>query len=920
MRLTDFHGPNAGYIVDLYERFTQDPDSVDDEARDLFERWQPQTDGQAAAGTAPASAIPTRSIVSAANLAQAIREYGHLAARLDPLGSPPKGEPSLSARFHGLSEEDLRRLPGELVGGPVAQRSDDAFEAVEMLRAVYSASVGYDSDHLRAFEERQWLREAAESRRLHPQVLPVDQVGLLDRLTQVEVFERFLHRAFPGKYRFSIEGLDMLVPMLDELVEMALTAGACTVLIGMAHRGRLNVLAHVLNKPYSQILAEFKDPIRPEIPDGEIGYTGDVKYHKGARLQLAENDPACMVVSIPPNPSHLEAVNPVVAGMTRAAGTRVDNAGQPRFNPGVTVPVLIHGDAAFPAQGVVAETLNLSRLCGYWTGGAVHVIANNQLGFTTDPHDARSTLHASDLAKGFEVPVVHVNADDPEACVEAIRMAFEYRKTFRKDFVIDLVGYRRHGHNEGDEPAFTQPRMYEVVKGHPTVREVWARVLEERSTIEPGEAGALIEKHNAVLQTELDGLEPSEHLQEPIPRTPPAGAARRVKSGVPLARLRDINAELQKLPAGFNLHPKLERLLTRRRIALDDQGRPGIDWQIAEQLALATILADGVAIRMTGQDVERGTFSQHHAVFYDTETGRRHVPLQSFPQARAAFEIYNSPLSENAALAFEYGYNIQEPHRLVIWEAQYGDFINNAQTVIEEFIVSARAKWGQTPSLVLLLPHGYEGAGPDHSSARLETFLTWAADTNLRITNPTTAAQYFHLLRRQAALLTTDPLPLIVMSPKSLLRHPLTASTGKELTTGSWQPLVEDPDRQADPDAVTQMLLCSGKVSTDLQMSEYREQRQDTAIVKLEQLYRFPMDALLAALDRYPRLRVLRWVQEEPENMGALRFVKNCLMPLAERGLAIEFVSREPGSSPAEGSSALHAARQSALVHEAFGS
>jgi 2-oxoglutarate dehydrogenase E1 component len=529
-------------------------------------------------------------------------------------------------------------------------------------------------------------------------------------------------------------------------------------------------------------------------------------------------------------------------------------------------------------------------------------------------------LHASDLAKGFEVPVVHVNADDPEACVEAIRMASEYRSTFHKDFVIDLIGYRRHGHNEGDEPAFTQPRMYEVIKDHPTVREIWARTLGERGVVQPGEAEALTEKHNSALQAELDGLEPSEDLREQWPRTPPAGAARRVKSGVPLDRLRDISAELQKLPRGFRLHPKLARLITRRSNALEDPDRSSIDWQIAEQLALATILADGVAVRMTGQDVERGTFSQHHAVFYDVQTGRRHVPLQSFSQSRAAFEIYNSPLSENAALAFEYGYNIQEPHRLVIWEAQYGDFINNAQPVLEEFMVSARAKWGQTPSLVLLLPHGYEGAGPDHSSARLETFLTWAADTNLRVTNPTTAAQYFHLLRRQAALLPTDPLPLVVMSPKSLLRHPLSASTVKELTTGSWQPLIEDRDRQDDPQTVTHLLLCSGKFSTDLLMSEYREQRKDTAIVKLEQVYRFPLDALLAALGRYPNLRVLRWVQEEPENMGALRFLKDYLLPFAERGLAVEFVSREPSSSPAEGSSALHTARQSALVREAFGS
>jgi len=920
MELSDFHGPNAAYIVELYERFKQDPGSVDVHTRSVFEKWNPQPDGHKILEVAPqAAAVDVRKIVSAANLAQAIREYGHLAARLDPLGRKPPGEPSLSPEFHGLTDSDLACLPASLVGGPIADSSGNALEAIEALRAIYSSTLGYDYDHLRNFEERRWLREAAETRRYHPARLPIDEKELLDRLTQVEVFERFLHRAFPGKYRFSIEGLDILVPMLDELVDRVIESGACTVLIGMAHRGRLNVLAHVLSKPYSEILAEFKDPVRPDIAGGELGWTGDVKYHKGARHRVADETPSCLVITMPPNPSHLEAIDPVVQGMTRAVGTSVDHPGQPRFDPRVTVPVLIHGDAAFPGQGVVPETLNLSRLCGYWTGGTIHVITNNQLGFTTVPEDARSTMHASDLAKGFEIPTVHINADDPETCLEASRLAFAYRDLFHKDFVIDLIGYRRHGHNEGDEPSFTQPKMYEVIRNHPTVRQIWAESLAGRGIVGESHAQELVQKHNAALQEELDRLEPAEDLHEPVPKPPPAGAARRVKTGVALDRLREISRNVNKLPDGFHLHPKLERLVSRRSSALDNADEASIDWSVAEQLAMATILADGTAIRMTGQDTERGTFSQHHAALYDVENGRRLVPLQEFPQAKAAFEVYNSPLSENAVLAFEYGYNIQEPQRLVLWEAQYGDFINNAQIVIEEFIVSARAKWGQTPSLVLLLPHGYEGAGPDHSSGRLETFLGWAAETNIRVTNPTTAAQYFHLLRRQAALLTTDPLPLIVMTPKSLLRHPLSASTPSELAKGLWQPVIDDAERRARPEEVRQVLLCSGKFSVDLRTSELRAERTDTAIVRLEQLYRFPQDALLPVLKGYPNLRIVKWVQEEPENMGALRFVRNHLAPLQREGLDAEFVSREPNSSPAEGSTALHNANQAALVRDSFG-
>ncbi len=925
MDLRDFHGPNAGYILELYERFRRDPSSVDPASRTVFERWRPEPDG----GLAGAETIPAVSLeraVKAANLSQAVREYGHLGARLDPLGRKPPGETSLSLEFHGLTEDDLRALPAGLVGGPATEGARDAEEAIRRLREMYSGTLGYDCDHLRSADERRWLRDAAESRRFYPSMRPADPVALLSKLTQVEVFERFLHRAFPGKYRFSIEGLDVLIPMLDEVLQMAIGAGACTILIGMAHRGRLNVLAHILNKPYSQILAEFKDPIRPAFISSEVGYTGDVKYHKGARRELRNGDPTCLVVTIPPNPSHLEAIDPVLEGMTRAAGTTVDKGGQLAFNPKVTLPILVHGDAAFPGQGVVAETLNLSRLCGYWTGGTLHIIANNQLGFTTMPYDSRSTLHASDLAKGFEIPVVHVNADDPEACLAAARLAFAYRDKFHKDFVIDLIGYRRHGHNEGDEPSFTQPVMYKTVTRHPTVRELWAKALEERGVVKGDEADKMVAAAMEVLQRELETLEPAEDLQEQVPATPPPGAARKTKTAVPLERLRTLNRALVSLPERFRVHPKLEKLIARRREALDDPDASSVDWAIAEGLALASILEDGIAVRMTGQDIERGTFSQHNAVFYDAEDGKRFVPLQALPKAGAPFEIYNSPLSENAALAFEYGYNIQEPGRLVLWEAQYGDFINGAQTVVDEFLVSARSKWGQTPSLVMLLPHGYEGAGPDHSSARLERFLRLAAETNLRLAYPTTAAQYFHLLRRQAALLGRDPLPLVVLTPKSLLRNAFSASRPVELAKGGWEPVLPDTMALNQPERIEQVLICSGKFGVDLLTSDRKEAHPETAIVRMEQIYPFPADALLGVLKRFSKLKVLKWVQEEPRNMGALGFWNEQLnesfgqklRSINER-LVFGLVARSPNSSPAEGSSSVHANTQASLISRSFG-
>jgi 2-oxoglutarate dehydrogenase E1 component len=910
----EFSGLNRGYVLEQYEKYRRDPASVDPETRALFERWTPPADDIA---VAPVDALPLIKIVGAVNLAESIRRYGHLAAQLDPLGGRPLGDPSLLAETHGVTDDDLRKLPAALVAGPLADAGPTAADAIDTLRRIYCSTTGYDYAHVFVPEEREWLRHAAEGNRFRAPADPIDPLALLDRLTQVESFERFLHRTFPGKTRFSIEGLDMLVPILDEVLGEAGEAGIRNILIGMAHRGRLNIMAHVLNKPYAQILAEFKDPVSSRTFREDMAWTGDVKYHAGAHRAIKGGAAMDLVVSMPPNPSHLEAVDPIVEGMARAAGTSVDGPGAPIFDPARSVPILIHGDAAFPGQGVVAETLNLSRLPGYSTGGTIHIIVNNQLGFTTRPEDEYSTSYASGLARGFKIPIVHVNADDPEACVAAARLAFAYRERFQRDFLIDLIGYRRYGHNEGDEPAFTQPLMYQKIADHPTVREIWARTLVAHGVIQPGFAEELSRTRTAELQAAYDALRPEQDFVEPQPEPPPPGAAAKAHTAVPLERLRELNTSLLAFPPAFAIHRKLERAREKRGHVLDEPDERTVDWATAEELALATILTDGISIRLTGEDVERGTFSHRHAVFHDVKTGRAHVPLQTIPLSRAAFEIHNSPLSENAVLGFEYGYNVQEPSRLVIWEAQYGDFINGAQVVIDEFIVSARGKWGQRPSLVLLLPHAHEGQGPDHASARPERFLQLAADINMRVANCTTAAQYFHLLRRQAALLLVDPLPLVVLTPKSLLRHGLVASSPRELAEGRFRMVIPDHEAEARAAEIRRVIVCSGKIYVDLMSAEQRASRSDVAICRLEQLYPPPMRDLRTAIDAFPNAGEVVWVQEEPENMGAWEFVRPHLQNVSD-GRLVRHVARPRSASPAEGSAARHALNQQALVNQAF--
>lgn len=910
----EFHGPNAGFVLELYDRYRQDPSAVDGAVRAYFDRWTPPPEAR----HAPPQHVCDL-IMGAVALANAIRGFGHLAARLDPLGSRPPGDPTLDAAAHGVTEDDLRRLPASVVGGPAAEGAATAFDAITALREVYCSTIGYGYAHIHAPQERAWLRHAAESRRYHPPRDPIDQVALLARLTDVECFERFLHRTFPGKTRFSIEGLDMLVPILDEVTGEAAEAGIRHILIGMAHRGRLSVLTHVLGMPYAQILAEFKDPAGRSFTIREdLSWTGDVTYHLGARRALKSDRAVQVLVSMPPNPSHLEHINPVVEGMARAAGTRVDRPGPPSFDPMTSLPILLHGDAAFPAQGIVAETLNLSHLPGYHTGGTIHVIANNQLGYTTEPWEGRSTLYASDLAKGFEIPIVHVNADDPEACIEAARLAFAYRAEFRKDFLIDLVGYRRYGHNEGDEPRFTQPVMYRAIDAHPTVRARWAETLLARGVVPPEQPPRMIEERMQSLRRTLETLRPEADLAASVPAAPPRGAARQVQTAVPAEHLRALHDALSLLPPDFTLDPKLSRVRERRRQALETLDEPTVDWATAEELALGSLLEDGVAIRLTGEDVARGTFGHRHAVLYDATTGATFTPLQALPGARAAFAVFNSPLTENATVGFEFGFNVQAPGRLTLWEAQYGDFVNAAQAMLDEFLVSARAKWGQTPSLVLLLPHGFEGQGPDHSSARPERLLQLAAQTNLRLVNCTTAAQYFHVLRRQAALLSTDPLPLVILTPKSLLRHPASRSSLRDLCEGRFHPVLDDPQAARRPERVRRLIFCSGKVFVDLAASAPRSETDAVAVARLEQLYLFPADEIAAVLDRYDALDEVVWLQEEPENMGPWPFVHAHLAAAIQGRWPLRFIGRPPNSSPAEGSAAWHAAAQAALIQQAY--
>ena len=903
-----FHGPNLAYVLEMYEDFRADPASVDESTREFFERWSPPADVAAGEGS-PTAAL--EKALKAARLVEGIRSFGYAAARLDPLRSTPPSDPVLEAEFHGLSEEDLAYVPaGLVVGGPVGDRASSAREAVDELRRVYCGASGYDFAHLRATEERFWLRDAIESERFGGRLGVEDSRRLLKRLAQVETLERFLQRTFLGQTRFGLEGLDMSVPMLDSLVQAASEDGIAEVVMGTVSRGRLNLLVHLLGEPYAAIFDLFDRPGDPE-EDGK--WVGDVKHHQGARGYYAgeTGGETQVFLNLPPNPSHLEYLDPVAQGMARAFQERCKEPGYPERAQEAALALLSHGDASFTGEGVATETLNLGRLPGYTTGGTIHIVGDNQIGFTTEPWEGRSTSYASDPARGYEIPVVHVNADDPEACLAAMEMAYAYRKEFGKDFVIDLIGYRRRGHNEGDEPTYTQPKMYEVVGKHPSVRELWASELERRGVIEEGEADAMVEEVWDRLSKAYKNPNCSGDSQTSTgqPHNPAAGIP---ETGVATERLVELNEALLRRPDGFNPNPKLERILGKARSDLSS-----IDWAHAEALAFASLLQDGTPVRLTGQDSIRGTFSQRHAALYDIRSGEPYVPLHHIPHAKTSFAVHNSPLSEIAAMGFEYGYTLGAPEALVLWEAQYGDFSNVAQPIIDQFIVSGQYKWGQKSGLVLLLPHGYEGKGPEHSSARLERFLQLAARENMRIANLTTAAQYFHLLRAQAKL-EDDRRPLVLMTPKSLLRHPMVASRLEDLSDCGFRPVLDDAEARERAESVERLILCSGKIYTELVSSDHREEAADTAVGRVELLYPFPEEQVRAVLDGYPNLREILWVQEEPKNMGAWTFVEPLLRDMVGGELSIRYVGKAARPSPAQGSARFHKEEHAQIVHSAF--
>ncbi|HXD66613.1 MAG TPA: multifunctional oxoglutarate decarboxylase/oxoglutarate dehydrogenase thiamine pyrophosphate-binding subunit/dihydrolipoyllysine-residue succinyltransferase subunit, partial [Solirubrobacteraceae bacterium] len=726
--------------------------------------------------TAPAHDEELMMAVQAAtSLLKAHRTHGHLAARLDPLGRESEGDPALDPAPLGLTPEVMAQIPAQVLRMyvPGATLAD----ALPHLRETYCGTIAYEIEHIASHRQRLWLREAIESGQFRRPLTNDEQKALLKRLTEVDAFERFMHKAYLGQKQFSVEGLDMTVPMLDELIQLSATRGAREVVIGMAHRGRLNVLAHNLGRPYDSIFAEFEGSSTLEpITTLPQGGTGDVKYHHGAQGSYSLQGGESIIVRLESNPSHLEFVAPVAAGATRAAQTTRQGP-HAHQDTNAAIPVILHGDAAFPGQGVVAETLNLQALDGYTVGGTIHLIQNNQVGFTTDPDDSRSTTYASDLAKGFDVPIIHVNADDVAACVSAVRLAFAFRQEFGHDVLIDLIGYRRFGHNEADEPAYTQPEMYQVIKKHPSVRELFARQLvdqtvvsEQESTEMTDEVWSVLSDSHAQLKDRIAAAKGVEHEtgEYQLDRTP----SPEVKTAVAEDRLKVLNEELLAVPDGFTVHPKLVKQLEQRREAVVNG--EGLVWAHAEALAFATLLTEGIPIRLTGQDTERGTFSQRHLVLHDPKTGQEHCAMQHLPGALSPMELHNSPLSEMACVGFEYGYSQEGPETLVLWEAQFGDFVNGAQVIIDQFITSGLAKWGQSSRLTLLLPHAYEGSGPEHSSARLERFLQLAAEGNIRVANLTTPAQYFHLLRRQARI--AKQRPLVIMTPKSLLRLPQAAS------------------------------------------------------------------------------------------------------------------------------------------------
>jgi 2-oxoglutarate dehydrogenase E1 component len=903
-------GVNAALVEEIRQRYEVDPSSVHAGWAEHFGR------GEAEAPPPPASGMTSAEVADrharVLRLIHAHRARGHRIAHTDPLGAHPSYFPELDPAHYGFGKQDLdhRYIAGDLPGGPIQSLR----QILERLRRTYCGSIGVEFTHVQDPGRKLWLQRQLEESENESQPSTLERLRILEKLAAAEVFERFLHTKFIGQKRFSLEGSESLIPALDTLVEDAPGHGIREIVIGMAHRGRLNVLSNVVGKSLESIFSEFEDSPLIESPFG----SGDVKYHKGFTNDREVASGETVHLSLTANPSHLEAVDPVVEGRVRAKQRRVGD-----LRGATIIPVLIHGDAAFAGQGIVAETLNLSQLAGYSTGGTLHFVVNNQIGFTTTPAEARSTLYCTDVAKMIQVPIFHVNGDVPEAVVHCTRLALAYRQRFHEDVVIDIVCYRRHGHNEGDEPSFTQPLLYEKIRGRKSTRTLYEEALEGQGVLQAADVLRIDEDLDRQLEHALRVIEtrppgPDEPYE---PRGPWAGYSRTAAekepaTGVPVEQLAMIAERISTVPSGFALHPKLAGLLERRRKVIAENG--AIDWGTAEALAFGSLVVEATPVRLSGQDSCRGTFSHRHAALVDQRTGEEYLPLAHVSPTQARFECYDSLLSEAAVLGFEYGHSVADPSVLTLWEAQFGDFVNGAQVIIDQFITSAHVKWGRMSGLVMLLPHGYEGQGPEHSSARIERFLQACAGDNLQVVNCSTPAQYFHVLRRQ--MRRTFRAPLVIFTPKSLLRLPRAASRAHELASGRFQRVILDEAASAAPEGVRSVILCSGKVYYDL--IEAREKRDGSslsaALLRVEEIHPWPAAEIASALRAFPDAARVVWAQEEPANMGAWTYVRELLEQAMLPTRTLVYAGRPAAASPAAGSLRIHKQEQTALLDAAF--
>ncbi len=892
---------NQDYIESQYNQWRQDPQSVPSDWASFFKGFEFASQGRVdLAGGAESEEAASQARIDA--LIQRYRNIGHLLACMDPLTACPTDHPLLSLETFGFEKEDLDR---EFLTQGITDSDQAPLKAIiGSLKTTYCRSVGVEYMHIQDPEERRWLQERMEPIQNNASFDNDVKIAILEKLSQAALFEQYLNKRYVGVTRFSLEGGEALIPLLHFLIQRVSEQGCREISLGMAHRGRLNVQTNILQKPYEEIFGEFESCYDPD----QLYGAGDVKYHNGYLSDFEGPDGKSFRIYMMNNPSHLEAVDPVVQGIARA---RQDILAEER---NCVLPVLIHGDAAFAGQGVVPETLNMSQLAGYATAGTLHIIINNQIGYTTLPEDARSTRYSTDVAKMLMAPIFHVQGEDPEAAVHVARLAADYRNKFAKDVIIDLVCFRRYGHNEGDEPYFTQPLMYERIKQRPSLHRLYGDRLIEDKIIEEARRddieNRVTDKIDEAYQ-EIHGSAcpfPEDRFFENWDGFQGTYSHDPIETGMDKDELIDLARQLNQLPDNFKLHTKLKRLW-RNRLESVEKGE-GIDWGNAENLAFGSLLAQGTPIRLSGQDCGRGTFSHRHAVLTDTKTGDKYIPLDAVGDA--SFHVHNSPLSEVGVLGFDYGYSLARPRTLTLWEAQFGDFANNAQSVIDLFIASGQAKWQRLSGLVMLLPHGWEGLGPEHSSARLERFLQLCADDNMIVCNPSTPAQYFHLLRRQ--IKAPYRKPLIVMTPKSLLRHPLAVSDLDEMTSGGFQTVLDDDAKRHDAKTV---LLCSGKLYYQLFQRRKARQDDDIAIIRLEQFYPFPQAQLETILKSYKRVDKWVWVQEEPQNMGAWWFVRPYLETII--GSAPEYVGRKPSASPATGFPKIYKREQEAISEQAIG-